>query len=84
MAHNINVEAHVNRYTNTDLADVVRLIASLSKLVEERKTATITEMEQRLALLKNGEIPTEPAKTVAPRTRGGKKIKEAKADEAAA
>lgn len=77
MSHNINVEAHLKRYTNTDLADVVKLIAGLTNLVENRKTATIQEMEERLALLKQGQIPEEPAKVVPPRAkRGEKKIKQ--------
>lgn len=75
MAHNINVEAHVKRYVNTDLSDVVKLIAGLTNLIESRKSATIAEYEERLALLKQGHIPEEPAKIVPPRkTRGGKKI----------
>jgi hypothetical protein len=76
MAHNINVEAHLKRYTSTDLADIVRLIAGLTNLVEERKSSTINKLKEQLELLEQGQIPVEPAKSVPPRTRGGKKIKQ--------
>lgn len=77
MAHNINVEAHLKRYANTELADVVKLIAGLTNLVEERKGNTINKLKEQLALLEQGQIPEEPAKVVPARTRGGKKVKQA-------
>lgn len=73
MSKNISVEAHVKRYEQTELQDVVMLISGLMQLVERRKEQTIADYEQKLAQLKKGEIPEAiiPEKPV--RTRGGKK-----------
>jgi hypothetical protein len=76
MSKNINIAAHVKRYEQTELSDIVKLIKGLTELVESRKADTITQMEEQLALLKKGEIPVQP---VAPErvktTRGSKKVK---------
>lgn len=73
MSKNISVEAHVKRYEQTELQDVAMLIAGLTQLIERRKEEAITDLEQKLAQLKKGEIPETiiPEKPV--RTRGGKK-----------
>lgn len=77
MAKNIEVAAHVNRYKDTDLQDVVKLIEGLTELVDGRRLDEIKACENRLALLKNGEIPKEVKPEKPTRvTRGGKKVSE--------
>lgn len=83
MSKNINVDAHINRYNETELSDVVKLISGLQELVRTRSAEAITELETKLALLKSGEVPVEAAKIVAPRTkktRGGKEIPQPEAE----
>lgn len=78
MAKNIDVAAHVKRYAQTELNDVVALIAELTKLVDERRAEVIASYKQKLAILESGEIPAEEAPAEKPkRTRGGKKVAEA-------
>jgi hypothetical protein len=74
MSKNINVEGHVKRYEDTELQEVVALIAGLTKLVESRKEETIANLKQKLAILEAGEIPEEPKSEKPKRTRGGKKV----------
>lgn len=74
MAQNINIDAHVKRYENTELSDIVKLIAGLTNLIEGRKNSEIDKLKQQLAMLEQGQIPEEPAKVTPKRTRGGKKI----------
>lgn len=74
MAKNINVTAHAKRYDNTELSDVVALIAELTKMVDSRRQETIDHYERKLAVLKSGEIPSEQAEKKPARTRGGKKV----------
>lgn len=74
MSKNINVAAHAKRYEQTELQDVVALIAELTKLVESRKEETIRMYKEKLAILEAGEIPEEPKTERPKRTRGGKKV----------
>jgi len=74
MSKNINVAAHAKRYEQTELQDIVALIAELTKLVEARKEETITALKEKLAILEAGEIPEEPKPSTPKRTRGGKKV----------
>lgn len=77
MSKNINIAAHVKRYEQTELSDVVKLIKALTELIESRKAATIAQMKEDLALLEKGEIPAEPAKPEGTKTtRGAKKPKQ--------
>jgi hypothetical protein len=84
MSKNINVEAHVNRYVDTELSEVVKLINGLASLVEKRRSSVIIEMEEKLALLRKGEVPEEaPKPTPTPRarrTRGGKPVADTETD----
>lgn len=76
MSKNINIAAHVKRYEQTELSDIVKLIKALTELIESRKAATIAQMREDLALLEKGEIPAEPAKAEGTKTtRGSKKPK---------
>lgn len=77
MSKNINVQAHVKRYEQTELQDVVALIAELTKLVEARKEEVIKDYKEKLAILESGEIPQEVIPERPKRTRGGKKVAEA-------
>lgn len=75
MSKNINVQAHVKRYQNTELSDVVRLIVSLQDLVESRRGEKVAQLKEQLAILEKGEIPEEQkSEEITPRTtRGGRK-----------
>lgn len=77
MSKNINVAAHIKRYEQTELNDVVALIAELTKLVEQRRAEVIASYKQKLAILESGEIPAEVPAEKPKRTRGGKKVAEA-------
>lgn len=75
MSKNINVEAHVKRYDQTELSDVVQLIDALQKLVESRKGEKVLKLKEQLAILERGEIPPpipKPERS-SRTTRGGKR-----------
>lgn len=74
MSKNINIEAHVKRYLNTELSDVVKLTEALNALVASRRETAIAEKEKELELLKSGGIPESP-KPAEPKTRGARKNK---------
>ena len=74
MSKNINVATHVKRYEQTELQDVVALIAGLTQLVDARKEETIAMYKQKLAILEAGDIPEEIKPEKPKRTRGGKKV----------
>lgn len=74
MSKNINVAAHVKRYEQTELQDIVSLIAGLTNLVDARKEETIAMYKQKLAILEAGDIPEETKPEKPKRTRGGKKV----------
>lgn len=78
MSKNIDVAAHVRRYEQTELTDVLKLVSALNELIELRKAQAIADLEEKLKLFKSGEVPAaEPKAEAAPkRTRGGKKLPE--------
>lgn len=76
MPKNIDINAHVARYEDTDLQNVQALIDGLKALIERRTANEIEKYEAALAKLKKGEIPAAEPKPAKPerKTRGGKKV----------
>jgi len=84
MPKNINIKAHVDRYQDTEVADIVKLIEGLTDLLENQKVRNIEKLRKQLAALENGEIPQEEpvAEASTPkRTRGGKKVTQQATDD---
>lgn len=72
MATRINVQGHVDRYKETDLGDLRKLIKGLTELADEITKNEIDRMEAAVQLLKNGELPPVEEKP-APKPRTSKK-----------
>ena len=57
MAKNIDVQAHVNRYLETEPADIKALITGLTDLLETQKERKKAQLKAQLEALESGEIP---------------------------
>jgi len=82
MAKNIDVQAHVNRYLETEPADIKALIAGLTVLLETQKERKKAQLKAQLEALESGQIPEEEPKQTPTRTRKGKVTKDVATEEA--
>jgi len=73
MSRNIDVAKLLASYELVDLNQVKALHKGLTEMTDRRTKAAIDEFEQKLKMLKSGEVPAEALNAPAPKKRNRKK-----------